>query len=144
MLSGEPKVAVITTRRLNPKTGKYYSQEDARALELEGKFGYQRRPFLYHECQEGNQLRLNPFLKDDDAINSSNVIMQKITTLFSLKDACIKNGLFEEAILYIHGFNCGSQNAKNDAYMIYKITEKPVIVFDWASTHDFFFGPPLL
>ena len=141
MSGKERTVAVITTRRLNPDTWKYHSQEDAKALEVEGKFGYQRRPPLCYEYQEDSRLTLIPLLEDGDKINNPDTIEQKISKLFPHENVC---GLFKEAILYIHGFNCSPQQARSDADIIYGITGKPTIVFDWASTHSYrFFGGAL-
>jgi esterase/lipase superfamily enzyme len=131
-----PKVAVLTTREINPMTGYYYQQEDAKALEsAKMQDSFREVPYLYHERQrDDGKLASEMFIGENDNIEDQTVVRDKIDMLFP---GSVSGSLLGEAVLYVHGFNCSPEGAKMDAEEIYGITGKPVIVFDWASTHNY-------
>lgn len=130
----KPRVAVITTREIDPTTGYYYRQESAKALEsAKLQESFRKVPYLYHERQEDNgRLASEMFIDDNEDIEDPTVVKSKIDMLFP-----DSNGRLDEAVLYVHGFNCSPESAKEDAENIFRITKKPVIAFDWASTHSY-------
>lgn len=137
-----PMLAVITTRKINRETGEYYRQENAIALEL-AKQRFRRRPELElcYEVNKDDKLTLKSFLEDSDDIDDPRTLASKLNMLFPSEETW--NGMLKEVVLYVHGFNCSPESARKDGASIVGITDKPVVVFDWASTHSypFFYVP---